>query len=153
MPRTKGRPRAPARQAALSMLARRMLSESELRQRLQRKGYPEDEVEDALELVRSYGYVNDAAVADSVTREAERAARGPAWVRQTLLRRGVAEDLRERAADELAGCQGTLARRALAHRFGSAESLDDGDRRRAFRWLLSRGFSSECVADVLGDAG
>ena len=135
------------------MLGRRMLSESELRGRLQRKGYPPDETEDAVELVRSYGYVNDAAVAESVTREAERVARGPAWVRQTLARRGVAESLCEHAAEELAELQDNLARRALERRFGAADVLGDHERRRAFRWLLGRGFTRECVDGVLGEIG
>lgn len=135
------------------MIARRMLSESELRDKLARKSYDPADVEDAVELVRSYGYIDDAAVAESVTREAERIGKGPAWVRQTLMRRGVEEELRERAAEQLDPLQPTLARRVLCHRFGDPESLDDGERRRAFRWLLGRGFSSECVADVLGNAG
>jgi regulatory protein len=149
----KSRPRAPARQAALTMIARRMLSEAELRARLVRKGYPDADVDDAVELVRSYGYIDDANLAETVTREAERAGRGPAWVRQTLLRRGVGEDLRERAAEQLGDVQASLARRVLEHRFGAPHELENGDRRRAFRWLLSRGFSSECVQDVLGDSG
>jgi len=135
------------------MIARRMLSESELRERLTRKAYPSADIEDAVELVRSYGYIDDSAVAESVTREAERIGKGPAWVRQTLMRRGVGEELRERAAEQLDSLQSTLARRVLSHRFGAPESLENGDKRRAFRWLLSRGFSSECVQDVLGDAG
>ena len=78
--------------------------------------------------------------------------RGPAWVRQTLARRGVEGELCERAAEQLDALQTALALRVLTHRFGAPDGLDAGDRRRAFRWLLGRGFSNECVLDVLGDA-
>ncbi len=139
----------PARQAALGMVARRLVSESEVRQRLERKGYVDDDVEDAVELVKSYGYLDDVNLARAIRQEAERTGRGPLWVSRTLSRRGIVEDVR-RATEEAAGAAAIdRARAVVVRRFGEPTDLVEGDRRRAFRLLLGRGFSPETATEVL----
>jgi regulatory protein len=151
MTHTKTRTRIPARQVALAMMARRMLSQAELRERLIRKGFSTSEVEDALDLVCSYKYLDDAAVAESVARKAERSGRGPGWAQQTLARRGVPESLWQPVLEPLAAHQATVALRAVQQRFGEPQELERSARNRAYRWLLGRGFSNDCVADILGE--
>ena len=100
MSRRKAKTPPPAREAALKLVAKRMLSLAELRERLERRGYSREEVDDAAELARSYGYVDDEKLAGAVVREAARTARGPRWVRSTLIRRGVADALAREAENE-----------------------------------------------------
>ena len=147
------RERQPARQAALALVARRMLSAAELQTRLARKGYAVSEVDDAVQLLRSYGYIDDAGLAEAVRREADRTGHGPQWIRATLARRGLDEALTEKVCAQAQPGAEALARHLVAVRFGRLEALTAADRRRAFRLLLSRGFSPECAADILGDQG
>lgn len=140
----------PAREAALQMVAKRMLSLAELHNRLERRGYLGDDIHDAVELVRSYGYAGDEELAGAVVREAARTARGPRWVRSTLARRGVPDQVAEEA-ERLAheGATDRL-RDVVARRFGILH--DDIGRQKAYRYLLNRGFSAKVVSEVLDEA-
>jgi SOS response regulatory protein OraA/RecX len=150
MSRRKAKRPPPVREVALEIVARRMLSLAELRKRLERRGYGTDEIDEATELAHAYGYVDDAKLAGAVVREAVRTARGPRWVRSTLLRRGVPDEL-ARGAETLAleGATDRI-RDVVARRFGDA--LDDSGRQKAYRYLLNRGFSPEAVMEVLDEA-
>lgn len=138
------------REVALEIVARRMLSLAELRKRLERRGYGTDEIDEATELAHAYCYVDDAKLAGAVVREAARTARGPRWVRTTLIRRGVPDELATRA--ETLALEGATdrIRDVVARRFGDA--LDDSGRQKAYRYLLNRGFSPEAVMEVLDEA-
>lgn len=140
-----------AREAALKLLAKRMLSRHELDAKLKRLGYSEAEIADAAELARSYGYLNDATLAEAVVREAERTGHGPAWVLQTLLRRGVAESVAAAAERTAQTKARERAEALLIQRFGMTAQLDESARRRAQRFLAGRGFSADCALALLGD--
>ena len=119
-----------------------MVSEADLKQRLSRRGYEAAEIEDATGLVRTYKYVDDDALADAAVREAARTGRGPYWVRQTLLRRGVSEALAARAE---------AAAEKTSRDDARGKALTSAERQRASRFILSRGFSAETAAFVLGE--
>jgi regulatory protein len=147
----KPRRRASARESALAVVARRMVSEAELKTGLTRRGYSADEVADAAQLVRSYKYVDDENFAAAAVREAGRTGRGPFWVRQTLLKRGIPENLARSAATAAEKTARDDARNAVARRFGAAQALAPADHRRARRFLLTRGFSAELAAELFGE--
>jgi len=147
------RPRVPARQAALTLLVPRLLSSAELQERLARRGYDQEDVADAMALVQSYGYLDDAALARAVRLEAERTCRGPLWVRRTLERRKVNETLCNAAQDEAENTARVCAQRFLTTKFGNAGDLQGKQRAKAQQQLLSRGFSLECVLDILDETG
>ena len=147
----KPRRRASARESALGVVSRRMVSEAELKRGLARRGYEPDEVADAAALVSSYKYVDDEALAAAVVREAARTGRGPFWVRETLYKRQVSEAL---VASAVAAAEKTArddARNALSRRFDSAQALTPADRRKAMRFLMNRGFSADTAAQILGE--
>ena len=50
-------------EAAVKMLARRALSEADVREKLLRKGHPDEDVERALERLARAGYLDDQRVA------------------------------------------------------------------------------------------
>jgi regulatory protein len=151
MASSRKRNRASARDAALTWIAQRQHSEHEIRARLERRGYPEAECEDAVRMLREYRYLDDQAVAAAVVREAERAGRGPEWIRHTLSRRGLPEELETPSTEEGAAVAPVQARTLVQQRFGDPRALPLRDRRRAFRFLVGRGFSAECALDVLGE--
>lgn len=142
--------RPTARELALRLLARRSLSERELRARLEKKGYAPSEIDDALQLMISYHYIDDIALADAACREAERTEHGPLWVTQTLARRGLSEAACDRALANASAGATTRARELCERRFGAPTRLDAATRHKALRFLLGRGFTPECALDVVG---
>ncbi len=119
---------------ALALLSRRAYTEAELRKKL--ADYPEAEVEAALARLRAWGYLDDQALAEAFVRG--RAGRyGRYRLARDLLARGVPEALVEELVTDLAeeeAAVSLLARRWARYR---------GDRARAVRFLLGRGFSLE----------
>ena len=57
---------AKARQYALKLLSYRSYSVEELRQRLQRKGFSSDAIDQIIPVMVDYGYLNDEAYARSL---------------------------------------------------------------------------------------
>ena len=139
-----------ARERALRALRRRPLSRAELRARLERAGHGEAVVAATIDDLASRGYLDEAAVADVVERDAERRRLGSLRVAQRLRRRGLPEDLVEASETRLR--QGDLerARALLARRFGEGASGDRAVRARAFRLLLARGFPPDVARVALG---
>jgi regulatory protein len=82
------RPKAKARVAALRLLAQRRLTEASLWQKLMRKGYPDDEIREAVAACRRDGYLDDALFA-ALFVEGRSKAVGDARLVAELVRRGV----------------------------------------------------------------
>ncbi len=132
-------------------MARRLLSESELRARLVRRRYAPHEIDDAVDLLRSYGYINDETYAEAVLREAMRTGRGPLWVEARLRNGGVAEAIVHQVGQVAQRDELRQAQSLVANRFGEPSRLEPGDQRRAYRFLLTRGFAAETALRVLGE--
>lgn len=140
-----------ARSVALAAVARRLMSEAELRRRLVRGGYDALDIDDAVALIRSYRYVDDEALADAVVREAARTGRGSYWVRQTLLRRGVDVQIAARAQGAALQSEFVDATCAVSRRFHKEAVQTPSEKRRLARFLANRGFASETIAAVIGE--
>jgi SOS response regulatory protein OraA/RecX len=82
------RPKAKARVAALRLLAQRRLTEASLWQRLMRKGYPDDEIREAVCACRRDGYLDDRLFATLFV-EGRTKPVGDARLVAELVRRGI----------------------------------------------------------------
>lgn len=146
--------RLQAREAALSLLAHRPRTESELRQRLLRKGFPAAPVDFVLDDLRAQGLLDDAAFAEMFTRDRVRLnPRGRRRVVQELRGRGVEAGMAAAAVDgvmhEEAVDEGALAREA-ARRWRARSGEEPGRaRRRLAGYLARRGFGSDVVREVV----
>jgi SOS response regulatory protein OraA/RecX len=154
-------PDEPALQMALKMLGRRALSRRELLQKLARKGYPPSDCEAALVAMVDYGYVDDTALAQACSGQANTAGRGPLWVRQKLAQRQVDQDTAAQAAQSTYASEEEATQRALAvlkRRFANAPVPADRlaaqkHGQRALRFLLGRGFSFGSAREALQQLG
>lgn len=159
-------PHTTAMEAALTMLGRRPLSIAELTKKLHEKAYPDADIMTAVEKLRAYKYLNDQALAALIHKEAARVGRGPQWVKYTLRRRGiVAADTGANDDTNQEGSMGELAnagqippdpvhaqqraKEILLRRFGSPTQWDMKQRQRAYRFLVSRGFTPSDIHKIL----
>jgi regulatory protein len=134
---------------ALKMLARRELSEAQVRQRLARRGHEENVIDEAMARLKAERAIDDARVAEAIARtETAVKRRG----RQRVLRRiesaGIA---RSTAAKAVKGAfedidVAALLDAALAKRLrGGARINDDREFQRLYRYLLGQGFDADQV--------
>jgi len=130
--------RAEALAAAQGALARRDLSERELRDRLQRAGLDPAAAEEVMEQLRRGGLVDDARFAEERARVLAERGKGDAAIRFDLERHGVALGLIERTVAALEP-ERDRAEKVVARRGAGPKTA---------RLLASRGFPEEVVTLV-----
>ena len=146
----------PARSAyldGLRMLARRELSEAQVRQRLERKGHAPDEIEGAIERLRSERAINDERVAEAIAHtEVVIRRRGKLRIRRQIEQAGIAPATAKRAIDTVFGDvdDKALLEAALTKRLhGRTDIETDAEFRRLYRYLVGQGFESDRVVVAL----
>ncbi len=143
----------PAYLDALRMLARRELSERQVRQRLARREHPHDQIDDAIERLKADRALDDARVAAIIARtETTVRKRGKLRVKRRIEAAGIAPAVAERAADEVFRDldPDALVTAALQKRLRGADRIaDDRQYARLWRYLVGQGFEADRVAAVL----
>jgi regulatory protein len=142
-----------AKQQAYRLLVYRGQTASELRDRLQRRGYAAAIIDEVLRQLVSDGYIDDRKVALDWARYRLQAKplgrRRLAW---ELQRRGVPSELLEEVLREVYSefDEGMLAEQAARKRLRSQElPRSPRERQRDARYLLSLGFEADTVAATL----
>ena len=152
-PGKKGRPRGSALQFALNRLARRAHSQGELTAKMERAGFPTQQIEETLVKLIGWRYLDDQAFARAFALSVVEHKRwGPARVKGALHQRGVSEKHIEEALNEaFPDGENKALERALARfrRSDRREGTVEQKKARAFRHLSSRGFSSAAVWEAL----
>lgn len=142
---------------SLDLLSRRPHFRRELGSKLSRRGFPESQVEGALDRLAELGLLDDRACARDLAAGAfRRRGYGPARIRAELERKGAAEE----AIDEVLASSGredelSLARSA-ASRWRGGKALRPADEGRKLREQLARhlarkGFSTGVILTVLDE--
>src|SRR5919204_6761766 len=86
----------------LKMLARRELSEAQVRDRLARRSYGQDAIDTAVARLRAEHAIDDARVAEAIARtETSLHRRGKVRVRQRIEQAGIAAATARRASEEV----------------------------------------------------
>ena len=134
---------------ALKALGRQELTESQLAERLARRGVEEDERAEVIARVCAEGLLDDERFARRYTEDKrELAGWGPERIREALRARGVAPDLVEAAlegegeAEQLRRAVGMLEDRGL-------RCDSDSERERALRLLVRRGYALELAYEAV----
>ena len=131
-------------QRAVDLLARRAHFTAELRAKLQQRGFEADEVEETLERLRSYGYLNETETARLwVEQQLARKPQGARKLLAGLRSRGVDPDLASSTVDgALPEGELEMARRATERKL---PSLRPGDEPALARYLDRLGFGASTV--------
>ena len=138
---------------ALALLARRELSERQLRERLARRGFDEGDIDAAVARLKADGSLDDARVAAAIARsQTGLKRRGRVRVRQAIASAGIDGETARHAMDAVfadvddeALIQGALARRLKDDR----PIADDREFQRLYRYLVGQGFESDRVLKLL----
>jgi regulatory protein len=138
---------------ALKMLARRELSEAQLRQRLRRRQHDRDAIEAALTRLKSERNLDDERVAGAIARsETNLKKRGRFRVTRQIEAAGIASSIAKRVVDEtFAAIDGDALRtQALARRLRARTHIeDDREFQRLYRYLVAQGFEPDRVMALL----
>ena len=137
---------------ALQQLARRELSEAQVRQRLSRRGFPSDDIDTAIARLRQDGSLDDSRVATAIARsQLSLKKRGARRVRREIEAAGITSALAERAVAEVyAGVDAdALLGAAIDRRLGTRRLDDDREMARLYRYLVGQGFDSDRAMSAL----
>ena len=134
---------------ALHLLEKQDRSEKNLRDKLKEGGYPSNIIDEAIDYINSYGYLDDARMAASYIRFYQE-SRSKQRIKQDLLKKGIREDViencfeEEYTADEL-----DLVESLLQKKNYDKESATYQDKAKMYRFLAGRGFSSDIINKAL----
>jgi regulatory protein len=139
--------------AGLTLLSRRELAEAQLRERLARRKFDADEIDDAIARLRRERALDDRRTALACARTEVRVKRrGRARVVRQIEALGIARDIaREAVAEVFAEVdEAELLQQALERRLRRGTELSDPAAfRRVHRYLLGQGFDPERVTALL----
>ena len=139
--------------AGLKMLARRELSEAQVRQRLARRDYDAEAVDAAIAKLKDNRSLDDVRVAGAIARtETGIRKRGRLRVRRQIEAAGIAPSIAERAVNEVFDTLDTdaLLAAALQKRLRGRDRIaDQREFARLFRYLLGQGFESDRIRAAL----
>ena len=131
-----------ARKRAMYLLQKMDRTEKQLREKLVQSEYPEEIVEDAIAYVRSYHYIDDVRYAENYVR-CHQDTKSKMQIKIALTQKGVEREVIDHALEE---CLETDAEqlicRLLEKKRDTAETADEGERRRVYQYLARRGFRS-----------
>jgi regulatory protein len=138
---------------AVKMLARRELSEAQVRQRLGRRGHSEMAIDSAVARLREAHAIDDGRVAEAIARnQIATKRRGRRRAEQQILQAGISPDTARSAArtvseslDTDALLEASLARR----RRGADREIDEKEFGRLYRYLVGQGFEPDRVVAIL----
>ena len=138
---------------ALKLLARRELSERQVRERLARKGHDEGDIDAALVRLVEERAIDDQRVAEAIVRtQAGVKRRGAVRILRELQSAGIAPGLARQALDSMVTEDDAEAslRAALSRRLrGDRPIADDREFQRLYRFLLGQGFDSDRIRQAL----
>ena len=145
-----------AKNYVYGILARRMYTRKEIRDKLVEREYVDEIVQDVIATMERYGYVNDSMYAEEWIRSRMRSKpKGKIALRQELARKGVDRSIIEDALNEAfdESREGDMAL-DLARRKVRSYSKEEPSaaRRKLQSFLLRRGFNYEAVKNAVEQA-
>jgi regulatory protein len=141
---------------ALGWLARRELTEKQIRQRLARRAVEPDAIDEAVVRLKAERAIDDLRVAGAFARTAARLkGRGPMRLERDLQALGIERGAAKAAVKDILADtdEKTLARQALARRWRRADRPEPADAARLYRALLRQGFGPSAARAALTALG
>ena len=135
------------------MLARRELSEAQVRQRLARRAHDADDIDAAIARLREERAIDDVRVAEGIARtETSLKRRGRLRVKRAIAQAGIAGATARRAVDDVFAAidDDALLEASLHKRLrGRNHIANDREFHRLYRYLVGQGFEPDGVMKAL----
>lgn len=128
-----------ADEAAAMILGRRPYSEAELAEKLAERGYTEDEIAEAQQKLKEYGFLDDAAYAAALVERAVAKNQSPKALLYELTRRGIDRETALAAAEAMPAPDEALDALIRARLKGAV--CDRALTEKTYRYLAGKGFA------------
>lgn len=139
---------------AVRLLARRNHTKHEIRRKLRQRGVSPDAISHVISECERLRYVDDAQTARSYIRELRSRGYGIHRIRMSMQKKGLSRELADSALSQIHSDADEMesARRAMEKKRVRFERETDARKRREkiYRFLASRGFSSDIISRFLG---
>ena len=130
---------------ALRLLSFKDRTEEEMRRKLKEKSYTENEIEDVIEFLKEYGYINDRRYAEKFSADAKNIKKwGRRRIEIELLSRGISREIINDVTKEDED-EKEIILEELKRRFKNADFSNRKERARIFSYFARRGFSSDKI--------
>ena len=138
------------REQALKLLSFKDRTEKELRGRLGEKGYSEDEIEETIEFLKEYKYIDDASYARKYASDGIKLkGHGPGRIKTELLHKGIDRGTVEEVLEEMETDPREQIEELMERRFSSADLGNPKERNRIFGYFARRGYSPHDIWGVI----
>lgn len=141
-----------AKSAAFNMLARRIHSEKEIRDKLRKKKFPADAIERVVSRLYEMKYLNDAEFAGALVRDKLKGAPiGKSALKSKLFQKGVPKETIETVLRETDLHADELCLKAAEKKLKSLQRETDKQKRKQklSQFLMRRGFDWETINNAL----
>lgn len=140
-----------ARDYALKIVEFKDRTEKEIREKLSQKGYDEFIIEDEIEFLKSYGFINDSRYAERYTQDGINIKKwGKSRIKTELLRKGVEREIAENVIeDAFYELDDDRLISEMQKRFNNCDFSNIKERRRIFNFYMRRGFSPEEIKGAM----
>ena len=136
---------------SLSYLEKGLRTQKQLQDYLKEKGYPDQSITQAIEKLSEYGYIDDAAFAESYIRT-YKSRKGARKLKFELLSKGVSSEIAEEKLAELISEEETVEScRKLLEKYLKGRPLDPKLKAKAYAHLAGKGYASDVVMHVLSE--
>lgn len=134
---------------AMHLLEQQERTEKQLRDKLMQNGYPERCIEQAIDYVKAYHYVDDYRYACVYIRyHQEKESRQK--LMQKLMMRGISRDTIQQALEEeFVADESAQIRELLRKRQFNTDNADEATRRKTAQFLMRKGFQSRDIFRVM----
>ncbi len=147
--------RKKAKDAAYRFLSYRQRSKKELIDKLKEKKFSDKAIEDVVQGLEEYNYINDADFAFNWAESRVRTRRiGPIILRSELLKKGISKDIVDKTIKEIYNKynERSLVIDALNLKAKMQKDMpEEKKKRRLYSFLVQRGFSYEVINEILGE--
>ncbi len=136
-----------ARDAAIRYLGLSLKTENDLRERLKRYEYPESIIENVIETMKKYGYIDDEKYSNAFISSKMKNNLGKHRIFQELMQKKINRDIIERCMAESFDneCQIDSAVSAIEKKMKGYLPEDYKEKKRLFDFLARRGFSFDII--------
>jgi len=134
------------------MLARRELSQAQVRERLTRRGHEPGSVDDAIARLTAERAIDDGRLAEAIARAEVHRRHGRRKVLQRMEHAGLERSLARQAVARVFAAvdEKALIEAALDRRLRDGRSIeDDAELRRLYRFLVGQGFDGDLAIRAL----